>query len=65
MAKIAARKRSDSEKPRALRRQGWVPGVVYGPHLVSTPIAVEYKALERLISEITRSTRIELEYDGE
>ncbi len=65
MAKIAARKRSDSEKPRALRRQGWVHGVVYGPHLVSTPIAVEYKALERLISEITRSTRIELEYDGE
>ena len=65
MAKITARKRSDDEKPRALRRQGWVPGVVYGPHLASTPIAVEYKSLERLISEITRSTRIELEYDGE
>lgn len=65
MAKITARKRSDSEKPKALRRRGWVPGVVYGPHLPSTPIAVEYKALEKLVSEITRSTRIELEYDGE
>jgi len=65
MAKITARKRSDSERPKALRRRGWVPGVVYGPHLESTPIAVEYKALERLVSEITRSTRIELEYDGE
>ncbi len=65
MAKITARKRSDSEKPKALRRQGWVPGVVYGPHLPSTPIAVEYKVLERLVAEITRSTRIELEYDGE
>ncbi|HID09452.1 TPA: 50S ribosomal protein L25 [Candidatus Micrarchaeota archaeon] len=65
MVKLTARKRSEKEKPKALRRQGWVPAVVYGPHLKSTPLAVEYKALERLIAEITRSTRIELEYDGE
>lgn len=39
--------------------------MVYGPHLPSTPVMVDYKALERLIAEITRSTRIELEYDGE
>ncbi len=65
MVKLTARKRSEKEKPKALRRQGWVPAVVYGPHLGSTPIAVEYKALEKLIAEITRSTRIELEYDGE
>ncbi|NOX45139.1 MAG: 50S ribosomal protein L25 [Caldiserica bacterium] len=63
--KLTARKRSDKEKPKALRRQGWVPAVVYGPHLDSTPIAVEYKALERLIARITRATKIELEYDGE
>ncbi len=63
--KLTARRRSDNEKPKALRRQGWVPAVVYGPHLASTPIAVEYKALERLIARITRATKIELEYDGE
>ncbi|MGY4706175.1 50S ribosomal protein L25 [Candidatus Bipolaricaulota sp. J31] len=63
--KLTARKRSDKEKPKALRRHGWVPAVVYGPHLDSTPIAVEYKALERLIARITRATKIELEYDGE
>ncbi len=63
--KLTARKRSDKEKPKALRRRGWVPAVVYGPHLDSTPIAVEYKDLERLIARITRATKIELEYDGE
>ncbi|HDI11576.1 MAG TPA: 50S ribosomal protein L25 [Candidatus Acetothermia bacterium] len=63
--KIVARIRSPKEKPRALRRQGLVPGVVYGPHIQSTPIAVEYKTLERLVAQITRSTRLELEYDGE
>ncbi len=63
--KIVARIRSSKEKPKALRRQGFVPGVVYGPHIQSTPIAVEYKTLERLVAQITRSTRLELEYDGE
>lgn len=63
--RLIVRKRSDREKPKALRRQGWVPAVVYGPHLDSTPIAVEYKALERLIARITRATKIELECDGE
>lgn len=64
MPEIRARVRTEEEKPRRLRREGFVPAVVYGPHLESTPIAVEYSALERLLSRITRSTRIELEVDG-
>jgi len=47
-------------KANALRRDGLVPGVVYGPSVESTPIAIERKALQSLFSVITRSSRINL-----
>ena len=52
-------------KAGALRRSGSVPGVVYGPSIDSTPIAIGRKELQTLFSQITRSSRIELEIDDE
>ncbi len=52
-------------KANALRRDGFVPGVVYGPSIESTPIAIARKDLQSLFSEITRSSRINLSIAGE
>ncbi len=47
-------------KANALRRQGVVPAIMYGPTIDSTPIVVEQRELRRVFSQITRSSRIEL-----
>jgi len=52
-------------KASVLRRAGIVPGVVYGPSIDSTPIAIDRKDLHALFSEITRSSRISLTVDNE
>ena len=52
-------------KANALRRDGFVPGVVYGPSIESVPIAIARKDLQLLFSEITRSSRINLSMAGE
>jgi large subunit ribosomal protein L25 len=54
-----------AKKANALRRQGIVPGVVYGPSIESTPIAMTRKDLQGLFSKITRSSRITLSIAGE
>ena len=48
-----------------LRRTGFVPGVVYGPSIESTPIVIGRKDLQVLFSQITRSSRINLSIEGE
>jgi len=58
-------KRRPAGKANALRRDGFVPGVVYGPSIESTPIAIARKDLQSLFSEITRSSRIGLSVAGE
>jgi large subunit ribosomal protein L25 len=54
-----------SGKAGALRRQGVVPAVVYGPAIESTPIAVARRDLLSLFSHVTRSSRITLRIQGE
>lgn len=51
------------ENPRALRRRGQVPGIVYGPGSHEL-LAFDRKTLERLLAQITRSSRILLKIDG-
>jgi len=48
------------EKANALREQGYVPAVVYGPTIESMPIAIGKRDLQSLFSKITRSSRIDL-----
>ncbi len=52
-------------KANALRRNGMVPGVVYGPSIETVSIAIERRDLQSLFSEITRSSRINLSIAGE
>lgn len=58
-------KQRPAGKANALRRDGFVPGVVYGPSIESMPIAIARKDLQSLFSEITRSSRINLSMAGE
>lgn len=60
---IKAEPRGSKPNPRALRRQGRIPGVLYG-HEVNQPIALDAKELERLLARVTRSSRITVELDG-
>jgi ribosomal protein L25 (general stress protein Ctc) len=53
-----------SPTPRALRRSGFIPGVLYG-HEVHQPIALPAKDLEKLLAQITRSSKIIVELDGQ
>jgi len=48
-----------------LRRSGFVPGVVYGPTIESTPIAIGKKDLQVLFGQITRSSLITLAIEGD
>jgi len=47
-------------KAGSLRRQGWIPAVVYGPTVENTPLVIDRKDLQDLFSQITRSSRINL-----
>ena len=58
-------KQRSAGKANALRRDGIVPGVVYGPSMESMSIAIARKDLQLLFSEITRSSRINLAITGE
>ena len=58
-------KERPSGQVRELRRDGFVPGVVYGPSIDSTPIAIGRRDLMSLFSGITRSSVINLKIDGE
>lgn len=60
---IKATPRGPKPNPRALRRMGVIPGVLYG-HEIHQPIAVDAKDLEKLLARITRSSKITLELDG-
>jgi large subunit ribosomal protein L25 len=51
-------------KANALRRDGIVPGVIYGPAIESMSIAIARKDLQTLFSQITRSSRINLSITG-
>jgi large subunit ribosomal protein L25 len=49
-----------SGKGNALRREGFIPAVVYGPTVDSFSIEIERKALQGAFATITRSSRIDL-----
>lgn len=61
--KIKVEPRGEKPNPRALRRQGRIPGVLYG-HEVNQPIAVNAKDFEKLLARITRSSLLMLELNG-
>lgn len=58
-------KERSAGQAKGLRRSGFVPGVVYGPSIPSTAIAIAKKELKSLFTQITRSSRITLAIDGD
>jgi len=61
---LSAQKRT-ARNPRALRREGFIPAVVYGADLPSTPIQVEAAAFNQLLSKLGRQSPIDLALEGE
>ncbi len=54
------------KRVKALRRQGWVPAVIYGRHLQPIPIQVESGELRRILAQAHGGARlITLQGDGE
>ncbi len=65
MITVKATRRSLEVKARALRRRGLIPAVLYGAHIDPIHVALPEPDVRRLFSQITRSTMVELQVDGE
>ncbi len=65
MIKVEATRRALQVRARALRRQGLIPAVLYGAHLDPIPVALAEPEVRRLFSQITRSTMVELQVNGQ
>ena len=62
---LSAQPRDESKKPRALRREGFVPGVMYGHRFAPTKLQFGYQALARVVSQAGLSHFVGVEIDGE
>jgi len=60
MLSLAVEKRDISKNAGAVRRSGFVPGVVYGAHHKSTPISVSAKEFEKIFREAGEATIVAL-----
>lgn len=62
---VQAKPRSLSVKAKRLRREGYVPAVIYGPQ-VEEPVhvAIAESELEDLFKHVTRSTTVEVKVEG-
>ncbi|MCF7890599.1 50S ribosomal protein L25 [Candidatus Bipolaricaulota bacterium] len=65
MATLQVSERESEENPNTLRREGKLPAVLYGPERDSVSLTINKKKMKELMNEITRSTRVELELDGD
>jgi large subunit ribosomal protein L25 len=65
MITVKATRRSLGVRAKALRRRGMIPAVLYGAHLDPIHVALPEPDVRRLFSQITRSTMVELQVDGE
>lgn len=62
---INANIRTQNLKANRLRRQGYIPGVVYGKETQATPIMIENKSLNRLLREAGHNVFFELAMEDE
>ncbi len=62
---ITAEKRTVTGKQVGqLRRQGKLPGVIYGHHLEATPILMDQRETTRILNSLTASSLVDLNLDG-
>lgn len=63
---IKAQKRTVmGKKVNALRREGWLPGVVYGRHLQAFPIQMPAHETSLIMSKLTSSSLVTIDVDGD
>lgn len=63
---LAVQKRDTTKSPNTLRREGSLPGVVYGRSQEATPITIDRKTFEKLFHQAGESTVITLKgLDGD
>jgi len=62
--KLSAVKRDVKEKSKAIRRAGFIPGVVYGPSIKPYSVKVEAVAFDKVFAQAGESHLIELALDG-
>jgi large subunit ribosomal protein L25 len=62
---LTATKRDTSKKPAALRREGLLPAVIYGPKEAATPITLNAKEFSKLFATAGESTVITIAGLGE
>jgi large subunit ribosomal protein L25 len=63
---LKAEKRDVTGKQvRALRREGKLPAVIYGPHIASQAIMFDFREANRLLAGLTSSHLIMVDLDGE
>lgn len=63
---IEAKKREIIGKQvKALRREGWIPAVIYGPEIEPIAISLDAKIANRLLPRITSSQFITVDVEGE
>lgn len=53
------------KKVNALRREGWLPGVVYGRHLQAFPIQMPAHETSLIMSKLTSSSLVTIDVDGD
>lgn len=60
----ATRRTVVGKQVKALRRQGKLPGIVYGHHIETTPITMDLQETTRSLSGLTASTIVTVVIDG-
>lgn len=64
--KVKDREKIGSNKVKKIRREGWVPGIIYGRGEESIPIKTEVKELQKLIKNLhSEATLITIDHEGE
>ncbi len=53
------------KKVRRLRREGKLPGILYGAHIEPIPIALDYRTAYKALRNVGSSTLVEVELEGE
>jgi large subunit ribosomal protein L25 len=61
---LTVQKREISKNAKKLRKEGLVPGVLYGHEVENTAIQCDYQTFRRSFEKATYSTIIDLEVDG-